>query len=72
MVIVGSNRNTTLNTYIPGIQQSADASSVTMNGTIILDMDANDTATARIRIQGGHDTTDLSDDGTCLYIYKLS
>ena len=72
MVIAGSNRNTTLNTYIPGIQQSADASSVTMNGAIILDMDANDTATARIRIQGGHDTTDLSDDGTCLYIHKLS
>ena len=63
-VLVGSNRNTTLHT-LSEIQYHISADTeYSHTGTAILDMDANDTALVRMRIQGGTAQTDLDTDGS--------
>ena len=63
-VLVGSNRNSTLHTLsVIGNHIDADTE-YSHTGTAILDMDANDTALARIRIQSGTAQTDVDTDGS--------
>ena len=62
--LIGSNRNTTLHTLsVIGNHIDADTE-YSFTGTAILDMDANDTAHVRIRIQSGTAQTDVDADGS--------
>ena len=69
--ILGSNRNTTIFTFDNGADLNADADNVTISGSTVLDMDANDTSSVRIRIQGGTAQTDLDGDGSYFTGYLI-
>ena len=69
--IMGSNRNTTIFTFHNGTDLNADADNVTVSGSTVLDMDANDTSYVRIRIQGGTAQTDLDSDGSYFTGYLI-
>jgi hypothetical protein len=70
-VLIGSNRNTTLHTLsVIGNHIDADTE-YSFTGTSILDMDANDTAYVRIRIQVGTAQTDLDTDGSYFMGYLI-
>ena len=71
IVIVGSNRNTTVFTFHNATELSSDADNVTVSGSTILDMDANDTAYVRVRIQGGTAQTDVDSDGSYFTGYLI-
>ena len=71
IVIVGSNRNTTVFTFHNATELSSDADNVTVSGSTVLDMDANDTSYVRIRIQGGTAQTDLDSDGSYFTGYLI-
>jgi hypothetical protein len=71
IVIVGSNRNTTVFTFHNATELSADADNVTVSGSTVLDMDANDTAYVRIRIQSGTAQTDVDSDGSYFTGYLI-
>ena len=71
VVIVGSNRNTTIFT-ISGVSNHLNADDeVSFSGSTLLDMDANDTASVRIRIQGGTSQADLNNDGSYFTGYLI-
>ena len=72
LVLVGSNRNTTMDTIFPISNFLTDDGEVNLRGSTLLDMDANDTATARIRIQGGTAQADLNNDGSYFTGYLVS
>ena len=69
--ILGSNRNTTIFTFHNATELNADADNVTVSGSTVLDMDANDTASVRIRIQSGTAQTDLDSDGSYFTGYLI-
>jgi hypothetical protein len=69
--ILGSNRNTTIFTFDNGADLNADADNVTISGSTVLDMDANDTSSVRIRIQGGTAQADLDADGSYFVGYLI-
>jgi len=69
--ILGSNRNTTIFTYHNPSDLNSDADNVSFSGAAILDMDANDTASVRIRIQGGTAQTDVDSDGSYFSGYLI-
>jgi hypothetical protein len=71
IVIVGSNRSTTVFTFHNATELSADADNVTVSGSTVLDMDANDTAYVRIRIQSGTAQTDVDADGSYFTGYLI-
>jgi hypothetical protein len=71
IVIVGSNRNTTVFTFHNATELSADADNLTVSGSTVLDMDANDTAYVRIRIQSGTAQTDVDSDGSYFTGYLI-
>ena len=64
VVILGSNRNTTIHTLSDISDHMSGDSEYSFTGATILDMDANDTASVRIRIQGGTAQADVSTDGS--------
>ena len=63
LVLIGSNRNTTLATFINSVHMGSDET-IDLKGSTVLDMDAADTASARIRIQGGSNQADVDTDGS--------
>ena len=69
--ILGSNRNTTIFTFDNNADLNSDADNVTISGSTILDMDANDTSSVRIRIQGGTAQADLDADGSYFVGYLI-
>jgi len=70
LVLIGSNRNTTLHTIINPQTISADTE-YTFRGSSVLDMDANDTALVRIRFQGGTAQSDIDSDGSYFMGYLI-
>ena len=71
IVIVGSNRNTTIFTLSDVSDHMSGDSEISFSGATILDMDANDTASVRIRIQGGTAQTDVNNDGSYFTGYLI-
>ena len=71
VVILGSNRNTTVFTYHNPSELNSDADNVSFSGATILDMDANDTASVRIRVQGGTAQMDVDSDGSYFTGYLI-
>jgi hypothetical protein len=70
MVLMGSNRNTTMATLMNSAIMNSDES-VDLKGSAVLDMDANDTANMRIRIQAGTSQADLDTDGSYFTGYLI-
>ena len=71
VVLMGSNRNTTMFT-LSEIQHHMSADSeISFSGATVLDMDANDTAYLRIRIQAGTAQADISTDGSYFTGYLI-
>ena len=64
MVLGGSNRNTTMDTLSPVSNFMSADGEVSLRGSAILDMDTNDTAIVRIRMQGGTAQADINSDGS--------
>ena len=64
MVLIGSNRNTTMDTLGPVSNFMSADGEVSLRGSAILDMDTNDTALVRIRMQGGTAQADIDSDGS--------
>ena len=71
MVLVGSNRNTTMDTIAPVSNFMSADGEVSIKGSAILDMDTNDTALARIRMQGGTAQADINSDGSYFMGYLI-
>ena len=70
--LVGSNRNTTMDTFFPISNFISDDGEMNLRGSTLLDMDANDTAVARIRIEGGTAQADLNNDGSYFTGYLVA
>ncbi len=71
VVILGSNRNTTIFTLSDISDHMSGDSEISFSGATILDMDANDTASVRIRIQAGTAQADLNNDGSYFTGYLI-
>jgi len=71
VVILGSNRNTTIFTLNDISDHMSGDSEISFSGATILDMDANDTASVRIRIQAGTAQADVNNDGSYFTGYLI-
>ena len=71
MVLAGSNRNTTMDTIAPVSNFMSADGEVSIKGSAILDMDTNDTALVRIRMQGGTAQADIDSDGSYFMGYLI-
>ena len=69
--ILGSNRNTTVFTLSSISNHLNGDDEISFSGATILDMDANDTAQVRIRIQAGTAQADVSTDGSYFTGYLI-
>lgn len=70
--LIGSNRNTTMDTFFPISNFISDDGEMNLQGSTLLDMDANDTAVVRLRIQGGTAQADLNNDGSYFTGYLVA
>ena len=69
--LLGSNRNTTMFTLSSVSNHLNGDDEISFSGATILDMDANDTAQVRIRIQAGTAQADVSTDGSYFTGYLI-
>ena len=69
--LLGSNRNTTMFTLSEITHHLSADSEISFSGATLLDMDANDTAQVRLRIQAGTAQADVSTDGSYFTGYLI-
>ena len=69
--LLGSNRNTTMFTLSEITHHLSADSEISFSGATLLDMDANDTAQVRIRVQAGTAQADVSTDGSYFTGYLI-